>query len=371
MRLFIVLALLLSASFAFAARPVTVQELTQALASMHQSGKTDDEVSTRLKQLQLSEELTAAEASSLDQYLPGPLSQEQLAILGGLSAFQPPLPSPASALAAPDTAAVLSRAGSWVTATYLQVPRFTASKVVLRYQDDVGHVNNQPGLDVDLPNTYARLAEAHTDTVETTQGVEKLVGDRPKTHWGDNGEISPGGPIPALPEIFQEASASGKLAFSRWQTVDGKPAAVFTFAVDKKKSRYTIDYCCFPTTDTATGVANSGAVVAPGDIQSVTTWRPFKKTVPYHGLLFIDPASGAILRTITYAELKPSEYVHTENVRVDYTTSSVGGKLCVVPKSSITQNEFVPGGDTGMRGYSVRHGLFLATYGNYRASAAP
>ena len=69
---------------------MTVQELTQILASMHQSNKTDDDVATRLKQVQLGEELTAADRATLEQYLPGPESKEQLDILAGLSAFLPP-----------------------------------------------------------------------------------------------------------------------------------------------------------------------------------------------------------------------------------------------------------------------------------------
>jgi len=70
--------------------------------------------------------------------------------------------------------------------------------------------------------------------------------------------------------LFQEASDGGKLSFERWQTVAGKNVAVFTFAVDKKKSRYDVAYCCFPRTDTASGVAAAGTFApVPGEIQSV------------------------------------------------------------------------------------------------------
>lgn len=373
MRSFVLVLLVLAASsFAFASKPVTVQELTDTLSSMHQSNKTDDEVATRLKQMQLSEELTSSAAESLVPFLPGPLSTEQLEILRSLSAFLPPPPqSPAPP--PPDAAAqgaILAHAGAWLAGDFNQTPTFTASKIVMRFQDNEANTSTMPGLQLDMPNTYTAFSQARTDTVESTQGVEKVVASTsPKTRWGENGQISDGGPIPPLPELFKEASASGKLSFTRWETVNNKPAAVFTFEVDKKKSRYNVEYCCFPSTDTATGVANSGAMVAPNDIQSVTTWRPFKKGVPYHGQLYIDPATGAILRTVTFAELKPSEYVHTENVRIDYSEEIVNGKTCIVPLRSITFNETVPGGDTGTRGYHARHALFTATYGNYRIGA--
>ena len=370
MRSCVAILLVLASSFAYAAKKVTVQELNQILVSMHDEKKTDDDVADRLKQVQLSEELTADDAAKLEQFIPGPSSKEQLEILAGLSAFESPAASSGPAPAAPDTGAILSRADRWIKANYLQVPTFTASKIVLRYQDDVQNGHNQDGISVDAPNTYTALSEGRTDTVETTHGVEKLVGDQPMEHWGENGQVSEGAPPPPLADILQEANESEKIAFSRWQTIAGKPAAVFSFSVNKKKSHYNVTYCCFPQTDTATGVANSGVMIAPGDIQSVTTWRPFKKTVPYHGLLFIDPDTGAILRTITFADLKPSDFVHTQDVRMDYTSTALVDKEYVVPQSSITMDEVVPGGDAGTHGYSVRHRLFLATYGNYSVGAA-
>ena len=370
MRSCVLVLLLFASSVAFAAKRVTVQELTQILTSMHQANKSDDDVATRLKQVQLSEELTASDVNSLEQYIPGPDSKEQLEILAGLSAFELPAASPGPLPAAPDAAAILAHAQQWVKGTYLAVPTYTASKVVFRYQDNVQNTSSQPGLQIDSPNTYAQLSDARTDKVETSQGVEKLVGAQRKEHWGENGQISEGGPIPPLQDILGEATASEKIAISRWQTIAGKQIAVFTFEVNKKKSHYNVAYCCFPSTDVATGVGNSGVMLAPGDIQSVTTWHPFKKTVPYHGLLFIDPSTGAILRTITYADLKASDDVHTQKVRVDYTSTDLGDKMYVVPKSSITLDEVVPGSDTGMHGYSARHRLFLVTYGNYESGAA-
>lgn len=374
MRTYIIILLLLAASsIAFAARRTTVQELTAALASMHDARKTDEEIATYLKQIQLSEELTSKESAVLEQYLPGPSSLEQLEILRNLSAFEPPAPSKEAVPPPPDAeaqSAILTRAATWLATTFRQSPTFSATKIVLRFQDEVKNMSSTAGLQVDSPNTYVQLAEARTDRVEITQGVEKLITARDKTNWGENGQISEGGPLPTLPEIFQEASASGKPAFARWEILNGKPAAVFTFSVDKKKSRYVVNYCCFPSTDTATGVANAGFGISPGQVQSVTTWRPFKKGVPYHGLLYIDPVKGEILRTITFAELKPSEFVHTENVRINYGLEDISGKSCIVPLTSVTLSEVVPGGDAGTRSYSVRHALTNVTYGNFKPDAA-
>jgi hypothetical protein len=104
----------------------------------------------------------------------------------------------------------------------------------------------------------------------------------------------------------------------------------------------------------------------PGEIQSVTSYRPFKRTVSYHGEFYVDPDEGTILRLITYAELKPTDYAHQEAVRTDYSPIVVDGKEYVLPLDSFTVNEVVPGGESNSIAYSVRHTLFSVTYANYQ-----
>jgi|HubBroStandDraft_1064217.scaffolds.fasta_scaffold12975_2 hypothetical protein len=371
-RSFCVLALVMLASAsAFAAKRVSLQELTQMLTTFHDSQKSDEYVADQLKQLELSEEMSSADRDSLGQLLPGTISLEQLEILRGRSVFNPPPASRVSSTPAPDAGTqktILDNAGKWITGAFLRSPAFTATKATLRYQDDAGKVADHPGLLVDMPNTYTQLYESHKDTVAITQGAEKIVeSEDAKTKWGMNGQVSEGGPVPPLPEMFQEATATGKIAFARWDTSFDKPVAVFSFSVDKKKTRYTVLYCCFPDTETATHVASESDVMVPNQVQSVSTWEPFKKTVPYHGFFYIEPTTGAILRTLTFAELKPGDTVRTEDVRNDYTTGDLDGKTCILPERSITVNEVVPGADTGTHSFFVRHGLLMSIYSNYHS----
>ena len=368
MRSFVWTLMLLFLTPAMAATKMTVDQLKQTLSEMKQAGKPDEDVATRLKQVELTEELTRPAKADLLQYLPGDLSTEQMLILQGRSAFLPPPANNVRATPAPDAAtqkAILAKASDYLSKTLNQLPAFTASKMISRYQDDLINSSSSPGLTVNGPNSYARLSDADTLRVETEKGVEKPA-EKEKTSWGQNGQISPPGPLPPLGALFQEASDGGKLSFERWQIV-GKNAAVFTFAVDKKKSRYDVTYCCFPKTDTATGVATMGTFApVPGEIQSVTSYRPFKKTVSYHGEFYVDPDEGTILRVITYAELKPTDYAHQEAVRTDYSPIVVDGKEYVLPLDSFTVNEVVPGGESNSIAYSVRHTLFSVTYANYQ-----
>ncbi len=369
MRRFSWTLMLLLLTPAMAATKMTVDQLKQTLTEMKQSGKSDEDVATRLKQVELTEELTHSAKTGLLQFLPGELSTEQILILQGRSAFLPPPAENVPTTAAPDATAqkaILGKASDYLNKTYDQLPAFTASKMISRYQDDVTNTSSSPGLTVNGPNSYVRLADADTERVETEKGVEK-PGEKDKTNWGQNGQVSPPAPIPTLAALFQEASDGGKLTFERWQVVESKNVAVFTFAVDKKKSRYDVAYCCFPKTDTATGVATMGTFApVPGEIQSVTSYRPFKKTVSYHGEFYVNPEDGSILRVITYAELKPTDYVHLEAVRTDYSPVVVDGKEYVLPLDTVTMNEVVPNGESNSIAYSVRHTLFNVTYANYQ-----
>ena len=88
MRRFAVL-LLLFTSICFsaqAAKKATVRELQDTLSSFLQAKKTDQETATRLKEMELSEQLTLTTKNSLLAESPGPLTTEQIYVLEGESA---------------------------------------------------------------------------------------------------------------------------------------------------------------------------------------------------------------------------------------------------------------------------------------------
>jgi hypothetical protein len=184
-------------------------------------------------------------------------------------------------------------------------------------------------------------------------------------------------PDPSLGSVFQEAQEAGDIKWLRWETLNGKQAAVYSFDVSKKKAHFAVNVCCFPDVN-QTGVASfqssalgsahgGGAGGAKGNFQTNTNWNDYKATVPYHGELFIDPDTGIVVRMITEAELKPSEVVHQVDERIDYGPVTVGSKMLVLPIKSIIDTEVVPNGDSGAAGrYSVRRTLFTSEYKDYQ-----
>jgi hypothetical protein len=184
-------------------------------------------------------------------------------------------------------------------------------------------------------------------------------------------------PDPSLVNVFQEAQGVGDIKWLRWEILNGKQTAVYSFDVPKKKAHMAINVCCFPDVDqagsvhftsAATGSLNGGSGGgAKGNFQTTTNWHNYKASVPYHGEFFVDPDSGIVVRMITIAELKPTEVVHQVDTRIDYAPVNVGGgKTLVLPVKTITNTEVVPNGDSGSAGkYSTRTTLFTSEYKNY------
>ena len=378
MKPLLILALILSTTPAWAAKKSTVEELRQILASLREAHKTDAEVATRLKEVELGEELTEAAMNSMAPLIPGPLATEQMYVLEGRSSILPPAPADLPATPVPDVAgqkAILAKAIDFVTKTYMQNPRLAASRVTTRFQDGVEGIRTNSGMTSNMPNnerlwstpsTFMRALGTHTEQIMSEKGLDVTPPVKQKTPWGQNGQVSEGGPGPVLSVILQEAAAAGKLNWLRWQLINGKPAAVFAFAIDKKKSHYEVNYCCFPITEDAGRMGYEGTTP---NFQTGTSWKPFKTIAAYHGLFFIDPETGTILRVVTQAELKPTDFVHQEDMRIDYAPVPVGGKTYVLPVRSFTFTEVVPNGDNYAARYSVRHTLFNVTYKDYQPAA--
>jgi hypothetical protein len=368
-----ILIVLSVASPAWAAKKITVQQLQEMLASFHQAMKTDAEVATELKQVELTEELTPGAIGSMVVNLPGVLSNEQISVLEIRSAVLAPPPSDLPSTAAPsdaDQKAILSKAADYISKSYAQLPHLSANRRSLRYQDNMDALQSSsraggawisPG--PQSQNQYVHYIDSANTPVESQNGAEIVSKAKDKTPWGENRETAIQGPAPALSTVMQEAQAAGKISWLRWETVNGNQIAVFSFAVDKKKTHYAVDYCCFPKTDES-GAATRG--FQSTGVQLNTSWEEFKATVPYHGELFVDPSDGTVVRLIVEAEFKPAQSVQREDQRIDYSRVTVDGKTMVLPVRDMIDTEVLPGGDNPAAKFAIRHSLFTYEFKNYR-----
>jgi len=238
-----VLVLILLALPAWPAKKMTVAELTDLLKSLQEQKKSDADVAVALKQVQLSEQLTRSTMNGLSGYAPGPMTTEQIYVLEAGSAVLAPPASDIPSTPAPDAAAqkaLLDKAADYAAKTYAQLPAIAATKTMVRFQDNVEAPQSNSGLvggakEVTTgsgfvnPSQFIHYIGSTESHVESANGMEKPPA-KDKTRWGANGQIALLGPEPNLPTVLREAQDSGALTWVRWETVNGKPAAVFSFS---------------------------------------------------------------------------------------------------------------------------------------------
>lgn len=396
-RLVCILVLFMLASPAWANKKLTVRQLNDLLVSFQQNKKTDVEVATELKQIELTEELTRAVMNKIVPLAPGKFSIEQIYVLEARSAALPPPPSDLPATPAPDAAtqkAILDKAVNYTTNTYAQLPPLTATKTTLRFQDDMKAIDACSGLvgcaqgAIDSSNfthraTFIRYINSTETPVVSEHGTEKLPSKKDKTPWGANGMITLQEPDPSLGAILQEAQAAGSLQWLRWELVYGKPVAVYSFKVPITNSQFSVDICCFPKS-TQTGRANfynamdanvvAGSDAAPGggggaagNFQTDTSYdQHFKAKTPYHGEIFVDPATGIVLRLITQAEFKASGEVQQQDTRIDYGPVKIGARILILPVRTVVNTVVAPNGDSGAATFTARRTLFTSEYKDYQ-----
>jgi hypothetical protein len=385
-----IFVLLMAVSPAWAAKNITVQQLKELLVADQQAKKADADVASDLKQVTLTEELTRSMMNSLVEYVPGPYSTEQIYVLEARSAIMPPPAADLPTTPAPDAAAqkaILDKAVDYATKTYAQLPSLTATKTTIRFQDNMEAAAASSGMHSGAtdsassdPNLVAASQFVHyvnstENNVEIKNGVEENPLAKDKTQWGANKMIALLANGPALGSVIEEAEGTGKINFLRWETVNGKAAAVFAFSVDKKKTHYAVNYCCFPDVDQAGMMSYSArsqgsGPQAHGNMQTVTSWKNYKATVPYHGEIFVDPETGIVVRLVTQAEFKNTDVVHQEDQRIDFAPVPVGGKTLVLPVKTVVNTEVIPNGDSQAAGkFSTRHTLFTSEYKSYQASS--
>jgi hypothetical protein len=366
---------------------MTVEQLQTLLQSMQGASKADADVADELKEVELTEELTRSTMDRLASFIPGSLSNQQFYLLEARSAVLAPPAADLPQTPAPDAAAqkaLLDKAVDYAAKTYAQLPHLTATKTTARFQDnlkppdraDPGKVPDKVWRDARMANgsQFIYYIGASETKVESRNGAEIGSSVKDPTRWGANGEIVLLGPGPVLSAVVQDAQAAGKLNWLRWETVNGRQTAVFSFAVEKKKSHYTVNYCCFPDTDSTGTTGNRGgegiASAGRGTLQTNTNWSPHKETAPYHGEIFVDSGTGIIVRLVMLAEFKPSNVIHQEDTRIDYGPAKIADKPLILPVRTFINTEVAPNGEDSANQFSTRRTVFRIEYKNYQLADA-
>jgi VWFA-related protein len=337
------LAVLAAAIPAIAAKRMTVDELQQTIFQAQTMHGSDDTVVHQLAEVRITARLTGAQLAQMVAACPGPKTVQALHAIADQSAFLDPPADALPARPAPDQAvqkAIVARSIDYVVHAVATLPNFLATRVTEHYVDTLrgleGQVSEERG-GLFLMNTYlapiafrdgresddpALLASAesadkksHGKDANGPPAQSSVLG---MSSWGDFG--------PILAVVLLDA-AHGKLDWARWETEDGKPVAVFQFAVDRDASHYHVNYCCEASSD----IVDYKNPSASSRRLSVVALKP-----GYHGRLEVDPDTGAVLRLSVEADLRKEDPILQASLMVEYAPVQIGEGRFFCPTRSVS-----------------------------------
>ena len=308
------LLVLLTVSPAFAAKNVTVEQLSREIAS---SGKKKDgKLAGRLYELQLTERLNAQKLAALEAALPGPESRRALVALADQAEFLDPPAAEIPNQPAPtidQQRAIIAKAVDYAAATLHRLPDLFARQDTIRYEDSppgLQIANSQSASGTFVPYQPLHPVSRSVATVHYRDGQEAV-----QTGAETQPTLTPGlttsGEFGSIFSVVFGDLPKGRMAWSHWEQGASAPVAVFRFDVPEGASHYQVQFCCV-----------GGGV--------------FQEFSAYHGELTVDPSTGTILRLALIADVGRGKPITKAEVMVDYGPVELGGKTYYCPARSVS-----------------------------------
>ncbi|MGO9316936.1 MAG: hypothetical protein ACLPXT_01960 [Terracidiphilus sp.] len=313
-------------------RQVTIAQLHEILAAQQAENKNDGDRAQQLISLELTEQLTQPTLDSITtEFKPGSKTVLSLKLLADSSAFLEPPAGEILAKAPPDIATqrtMLKSAINFIGVTLHHMPDFLATRLTDSYDNtplSVTHSGWAPHTDLHSAGTFSHHI-TYRNGEEVLDRQQDSSGAKPKNEPSPMGLTSFGEFGPALRFIISDAS-KGILKWSHWEQSAAGPVAVYHYEVPAAASHYSVDYC---------NVKGSQLVnVGPGTIPSGVDEDCYHGTPSYHGNLYLDPATGVVLRVTIESDLKPSDPITRAAISVQYGPVEIGDNSYICPVHSI------------------------------------
>jgi len=286
---------------ATAAKRETVAQLEQTLTAAYASHKQDAEIARQISGMELSERLTRDTLRRFSSPM-APNSQAVLAleVLADQSEFLDPPSDELPPVAAPDASAqqrMLESAQRYGAQVLPGLPNFLATRTINRYDDSPQELKK---------GSWPVRAGLHR--VDTSSGEISVRDERenqPPTQgsavWQQQIGLISGGEFGTTLGMILADTARGQISWSHWERTAAGLVAVFQYSVPKSASHFEIisslqRQAAIEGIATSTGGSRgiSGIGARPNNNPSrtsMTTSRP-----GYHGSLWLDPVTGAVLR---------------------------------------------------------------------------
>jgi hypothetical protein len=347
-RLILLLALAAMALPAGAAKRVTVAQLEQALITAGAAHKPDLEMMRLIGEMELSERLTEDTLGRLNAKL-GLGSEAALALrlLAHQSEFLDPPPSELPATAAPGDAEqqrMLDAARIYVAKSLPRLPNFLANRTTYRYDDSPRELKK------DAWPVRAGLHLVDKSSRETSLRDERE--NQPPAQgsavWQAQTGLTTQGEFGSTLSMIMTDTAQGKISWSHWEETVTGPAAVFQYSVPKSASHFELigSHQVQPTLEgvATPGVGSRGIAAMQVKTANVgSTGASIIRSKPgYHGSLWLDPATGTILRITIEADSKDSAPFRRAAILVEYGPVQIGDGQFTCPVRSVALSSAEP-----------------------------
>ncbi|HYZ86916.1 MAG TPA: hypothetical protein VE621_21040 [Bryobacteraceae bacterium] len=283
---------------------MSVEQLRSFIKSSRQLNHPDRQVSDFLKQVKMTERLDERTVEELQGLGAGPRTTAVLKSLAESSTGMPAPNAPvASAPARPtipppspeEQMEVLKNVTEWALDYAKRLPNFICTQVTRRYADPTGMEFFRLQDTITAKLTFFEQKENYQVVLVNNQfintNMERLGG---ATSTGEFGSL--------LKEVFDPESQT-RFEWTRWGTLRGKRMHVFSYQVAQQNSKWSIVY-------------EKSERIVPG----------------YHGLIFVDHDTMAVMRITLEADIRPFSFpVQTARTVLDYEWQEIAGQQYVLP----------------------------------------
>jgi hypothetical protein len=320
-RIWKVTILVLMAALPAASQRVSVDQLQKTLTTVRAAKTSDGAMAQAISSSELTERLTSPTLDRMKaEFKPGPKTLLSLEFLSYSSSLLDPPPAELPDRAPPDAAAdlsMMSAAKNFVATTLRHMPDFVATRITRSFDNSSTAVSRRraPSPELQLMGTVSREI-TYRDGRETEPEMSPVTNFKSNRVGSEPGLTSQGEFGPILATVLGDTS-KGRVTWSHWENTAAGSAAVFHYQVPEGASHYQVDFCC----------ENDELPDFPGSY--------YHGTPAYHGSLYVDPITGAVLRMTLEAELDPTQPIMRSAISVDYGSVDIGGKRYICPVQSV------------------------------------
>jgi hypothetical protein len=296
------LILSLSVCSLWAQARLSVDQLFTVVQSSIQLKHPDKQVASYLLKQKLIERLDARTIEELQGLGAGPSTMEALRKLVELSATLPPPPpkvvkAPPPPIPPPsieEQRAIIERVREYALHYSKNLPNFICTQVTRRYLDRTGQQFWEMQDTLTTRLSYFEQKETYKLVMINNHST-----DIPYHSLG--GASSSGEFGSMLQQIF-EKNSEGTFNWSRWATLRGKRAHVYTYHIPQPNSQWRINY-----------------------------ERTQEVIVGYNGLIYVDRDTGMILKVTLEGEIPPAFPIQQASTALDYDYTTIADQTYLLP----------------------------------------